>query len=144
VTSGAGSSQIPTNPLEFLRAGEQRLAEARYLAVAKYQTAAIYLAGYTVECSLKALLLSSLPRGRRTNVGELLRGNAGHNFVLLKEEYIRSGGAAFPPSITKELSFVNSIWRTRLRHQSRNMAKSDASRFLLAAGAILEWAKGRL
>lgn len=134
----------PTKPRDFLRVAENRLIEARYLFEGKHYTVAIYLAGYTVECALKALLLASAPKSRRPSVGDLLRGNAGHNFDLLKGHYFRNGGADFPPEISKAFVFVNTSWRTRLRYETKVMARGEADQFLRSAGAILDFSKGRL
>ena len=49
----------------FYQAAKQRLEDARYLLDAKRSTGAIYLAGYGVECMLKALILATLPAKKR-------------------------------------------------------------------------------
>ncbi len=50
----------------FYRAGKQRFEDARLLLdKAERTTGAIYLAGYGVECLLKALVLSVIPAANR-------------------------------------------------------------------------------
>jgi HEPN domain-containing protein len=46
----------------FERIAEQRLAAAELLLEHQFYLDAVYLAGYTVECSLKALILRWTPR----------------------------------------------------------------------------------
>lgn len=45
----------------FYRCAKQRLVEAQVLQNASMPTGAVYLAGYSVECILKALLFSVVP-----------------------------------------------------------------------------------
>jgi len=49
----------------FCRSATQRFAEAQILRKADQTTGAVYLAGYGVECMLKALILDTLPNTRQ-------------------------------------------------------------------------------
>ena len=51
----------PTTPRDFLKVAAQRLTTAETLLREKLTLDAQYLGGYTVECSLKALILHRTP-----------------------------------------------------------------------------------
>jgi len=126
----------------FIRVAKQRLDDAKFL-LGHRNTASIYLAGYAVECTLKALLLSVVSPAKTRTVLDSFRGDRGHNFEWLKAQYIKRGGAAFPPVISKRFARVNS-WKTDLRYDPGTSALSDAEGFLLASEEILRWADERL
>jgi hypothetical protein len=48
----------------FYRAAKQRFDDALLLLAMERTTAAVYLAGYSVECMLKALILSAVPQAQ--------------------------------------------------------------------------------
>ena len=63
----------------FHRAGKQRFDEAQLLLEAGRTTGAVYLAGYTVECFLKALILAGVAKELRQELlGELRGARARH------------------------------------------------------------------
>src|SRR5947209_20103314 len=51
----------PTTPRDFLKVAAQRLITAETLLREKLTLDAQYIGGYTVECSLKALILHQTP-----------------------------------------------------------------------------------
>ncbi len=104
----------------------------------------IYIAGYAVECGLKALILSSVPKARREALVESFRGNRAHNFNWLIELYNENGGARRPLSITKDLAFVHDEWSVNLRYVAGEKPFREAERFILSTERILEWIEGRL
>src|SRR5947209_5532087 len=126
----------------FERAAKQRLATAAFLLEHQYYLDAIYLAGYAVECSLKALILRRTARNEFLAVYEQLTavGSKGHNFEYLKavlktrlvarRETDRSALAAR----TGYLQEVGS-WSTDLRYQAGAGHPHDAERFFRAARA---------
>jgi HEPN domain-containing protein len=127
----------------FLTTAKHRFEEAQLLDELGRTTAAIYLAGYAVECSLKALLLSSVPRAQCGKVLASFRGKQGHDYEWLKVKYIRSSGARFPPDIAKAFSLVDS-WTTDLRYSPSEASPRESRRFLKSAEAITLWANERL
>jgi HEPN domain-containing protein len=126
----------------FIRVAKQRFDDARFL-LGYRNTASIYLAGYAVECTLKALLLSVVPLSKNATVLDSFRGERGHNFEWLKAQYIRQGGAIFPPAISRKFARVNS-WKTDIRYDPGTTLLSEAEEFFLAAEMILRWADERL
>src|SRR5438876_700259 len=73
----------------FLRAAEARLEEAQFLLANQYTTAAVYLAGYAVECAFKALILSSEPASRHVATVLSFRGAKAHDFEWLRKQLAR-------------------------------------------------------
>jgi hypothetical protein len=88
----------------FYRVAQQRLEDAQVLLGGERTTGAVYLAGYAVECALKALLLSSLAPGARQTMVASFRGAKAHDFEWLSGEYRKSGGSHFPGEIARLLN----------------------------------------
>jgi hypothetical protein len=126
----------------FIRVAKQRFDDASFL-LGHRNKASIYLAGYAVECALKALLLSVTPLSKTQGVLKSFRGERGHNLEWLKKQYIKGGGAKFPPIISMKFARVNS-WNTDLRYDPGTSTLGEAQEFFLAAEAILRWADERL
>jgi hypothetical protein len=87
---------MPDDSQKFMRVAYQRFEEARFLFDGERYAASIYLAGYAVECGLKALILSTVPRNGQKDFAESFRGSGWHNFNRLLEGYIERGGLAVP------------------------------------------------
>ena len=64
-------------------------AEAQFLLDHDYTTAAVYLAGYGVECALKALLLSIVPVREQAAIIQTFRGTRAHDFLWLRRQLNR-------------------------------------------------------
>jgi HEPN domain-containing protein len=126
----------------FLRCALMRFEEAMVLFDAGFTTGAVYLAGYAVECVLKALLLSTVPASQRPSVLASFRGNLGHDLVWLCERYYACGGTRFPKAAARSFTLI-SDWSTDLRYSPRKEFE-EADAFLRAAEAVLFWAKVRL
>ena len=67
---------IPASPDArlYYRCAFQRYEEAEILFEAGYTTGAVYLAGYGVECVLKALVLTVVPPNARSDALRSFRG----------------------------------------------------------------------
>jgi HEPN domain-containing protein len=128
----------------FYRAAMQRIDDARFLLEKGERTnAAVYLAGYSVECVLKALLISSLPATKHDKIiGEFRKRGQGHDFDWLKHKYQHAGGATFPATIQRSFITV-STWGTDLRYETGTIKRKEAEAFLSAAEAIVRWADRR-
>lgn len=127
----------------FYQSAKQRFEDARFLLEAERTTGAIYLAGYSVECMLKALILSVVPDGERAEVLASFRGARAHDYDWLKAKYFEKGGPVFPSSVSKNFSLVET-WTTDLRHKAGTSKWGEAESFLRAAQEIIVWADGRL
>jgi HEPN domain len=132
----------PAEAQRFYRAAQHRLLDAQFLFSGERNTAAVYLAGYAVECMLKALHLSNLAPKARKDTMASFRGTRAHDFEWLKTKYFKSGGPRFPKDVVGAFSLV-STWDTDLRYQEFMVAPGEAEVFLKAAETILGWADGR-
>ena len=127
----------------YYRAGNQRFVDAELLRRENRTTGAVYLAGYTVECFLKALLLASVsPRVRRELLGGF-RGSRAHNVEWLAGLYRRNVPMQVPNDVTRHLARVAS-WSTDLRYATGTIKAWEADEFMSSVVAIATWADGRM
>ena len=70
------------------RAANRRMTEAEILRKAAQTTGAVYLAGYGVECKLKAVILGSLATEARTAMLTSFRGPRGYDLGWLRYSYL--------------------------------------------------------
>jgi hypothetical protein len=127
----------------FYRCAKQRYQEAVILLKAERPTGAVYLAGYGIECMLKALVLSVVPPARSEDVLRSFRGNRAHDHEWLVIQYRRNGGAGFPPEVSR-CFLVTNQWSTNLRYTPATIENERAKAFIKAVGVIIHWADGRL
>ena len=125
------------------RAAKQRFDDALLLLEMGRTTAAVYLAGYSVECMLKALILAAVPQAQAEEVLGLFRGARAHDYEWLLHLYAEKGGAQIPPSVVPHFARVNS-WSTDMRYVPGTIALREAHAFVDAATTILTWVDGRL
>ena len=125
---------------QYMRAARQRLRSGEALRSQDQWLDAIYLAGYAVECALKALLLSNLPVSRRRRTS--FTGRGWHDFERLKFELSRRG-VNFPPAVVNALRTVRT-WSTDLRYSAGPGNPSEALDFLESATIIVHWVEERL
>lgn len=127
----------------FYQAAKQRFEDARFLLENERTTGAIYLAGYSVECMLKALILSAVAKKQRAEVLQSFRGAKAHDYDWLQLKYLVSGGPQFPKSTVKALSLV-SDWAVEIRYKAAKARIDEAKAFLDATEQIMTWADARL
>jgi len=127
----------------FYRAAYVKREEAAVLLDTGYTTGAVYLAGYGIECMLKALILASVPVARVSEIMGSFRGSRAHDFEWLRFVYFENGGQRFPSNITRRFTLVND-WSTDLRYLPRFIRDVEAVAFLGAADDIVRWADGRI
>jgi HEPN domain-containing protein len=134
----------PANPSrEFLRVAKKRQAAAELLVQHGFPTEAVYLAGYAVECGLKAILLECVPRKDRTAfVAAEFRGLRGHNLYNLKDK-LRELSVHFPVAVLADFRIV-AEWTTDLRYETRDLDLIESREFLAATNRILNWCEQRL
>lgn len=123
----------------FYRCAYQRYEEAEVLLKAGYTTGAVYLAGYGIECILKALVLMAVPARTRSDTLKSFRGGKAHEYEWLRSVYLMNGGTRFPRDITQHFTLVTD-WSTDLRYTPRSVRADEAEAFLVAAVAIIQWA----
>lgn len=128
---------------QYYRCALQRHEDALILLRAAHNTGAVYLAGYGVECILKALILENLEPLQREAMVLSFRGARAHDYEWLRAQYLMNRGARFPRAITEAFTLVNA-WSTELRYVARTLKADEADGFLAAAKQIIDWADGRL
>jgi HEPN domain-containing protein len=132
----------PRTSRDFQKAAGQRLIVADTLRRATWTLDAQYLGGYTVECSLKALILHRTPDAEKPD--KLKRISSGKKMhrpeVLLGE--LRKLGVSFPLEITKRMRRFD--WTTDLRYETGRRDTGETIAFLKTAKAIYDWVEGQL
>ena len=129
-------------PRRFVRAAGQRLKEARFLLQHEYNTAAVYLGGYAVECMLKALILASEPEAHHAKTMTSFRGGRGHDFDWLRLQLDKRRVTISAPML-KFLADVD-VWTTNLRYDPSSHGRRNALTFLAAAEEVTRWVRERL
>jgi HEPN domain-containing protein len=127
----------------FYRVAKQRFDDALLLLEMGRTTAAVYLAGYSVECMLKALILSAVPQAQEEEILGWFRGARAHDYEWLLQLYVEKGGARMPTRVVPYFTRVNS-WSTDMRYVAGTLGMHEAKAFLDAAVEIITWADGRL
>lgn len=127
----------------FERAADQRLTTAEFLLKHGFLVDSVYLAGYAVECALKALVLRWTPRREFDATREKLTqvGAKGHDFEYLKG-VLKERRRAKDKSDREVLGVlaihlkVVASWSTDLRYQVGTLSARRATAFFDAAKAI--------
>jgi HEPN domain-containing protein len=136
--SGLNTVAMPSSvqARRFYRAAKQRFDDALLLLEMERTTAAVYLAGYSVECMLKALILSAVPQAQEAALLARFRGARAHDYEWLLELYAEQSGARLPASVVPHFARVNS-WSTDMRYTPGTIAAHEAQAFVEAAIAIM-------
>jgi HEPN domain-containing protein len=128
---------------KFERAAIQRLGAADLLLEHGFTLDAVYLAGYGVECALKAQILRHSPEREFAEVMAKLTeaGAKGHDFEYLKNLFKerRHGRHKTDVEVLGVLSAnlkVVSSWSTDLRYEPGSIRMEAAERFCRAAREI--------
>jgi hypothetical protein len=127
----------------YYRCALQRFDDAGVRLRAEHTTGAVYLAGYAIECMLKALVIMAVPRHARRGMLKLFRRGEAHQFEWLWSQYLKHGGARFPREIRQHFTLVND-WSTDLRYVPGTVRPKDAEAFMKSTEAIIQWADARL
>jgi hypothetical protein len=127
----------------YYRAALQRLDDAELLLTGERTTGAVYLAGYTVECMLKALLLDGVARKLRQQLSAAFRGSRAHDIAWLSGLYRQHVTTAIPRAVVQHLSRVAS-WSSDLRYATAFTRRSEADLFMESVDAVAVWADGRM
>ena len=108
---------IPTsiNARLFYRAAKERLEDAELLLSLNRTTGAVYLAGYSVECIIKSLILSAVPPSREGAILAQFRGRQAHDYDWLTRLYHQHGRAAIPRQVARDFASIRN-WSTAMRY----------------------------
>ena len=122
----------------YRRVAYQRLLDAELVRVqlGRY-VAATYLAGYAVECILKAVILDRSPAGARAEVLDGFRGSGGHDVDRLRH-LLRQRNIVWPKHLVGSFALVRD-WTTDLRYDASHGDAMAAGEFLQATRNIVDW-----
>lgn len=132
----------PTTSRDFQKVAAQRLTTAETLLRAGLTLDAQYIGGYTVECSLKSLILHFTPHADKPDKLKLLTSGAKMHRpdVLLGE--LRNFGVVLPLDIAKRMRRFD--WTTDLRYETGRRDTGETIGLLKTAKAIYDWVEGQL
>lgn len=130
------------NARKYYRVARQRLEEAEILIRNNLWAAAIYLTGYAVECSLKALIITVTPLNQGGKVIVSLKDDFGHSLRRLRAGIIKLG--INPPRPVVNALLFTSSWSPELRYEPGPGDPAEAGAFLAAAVLVTDWAYQRM
>ena len=135
----------PTSSRDFQKAAAQRLLAAEALLRAKLPLDALYIGGYTIECSLKALILelTSVPK-RAETLGKISSGAKMHRPDILLGELRKLGAPPLPLEIARRLRTGRFDWATDLRYETGRRDTGETTAFLKSAKSIYDWVEAQL
>ena len=133
----------PTKSRDVLKVAEQRLTTAEFLCGAKFNLDAQYIGGYTVECSLKGLILHKTPDPEKPDkLKRITSGARMHQAEILLGE-LRGQGASLPLEISQRMR-RHFVWTTDLRYETGRRDTGETIAFLRTVKAIYDWVEGQM
>lgn len=88
---------------DFQKAAMQRLTTSDFLLKNHYNRDAMYLAGYTVECSLKALIMEITPESQKFDKFKIIRSGHQMHYPEPLGSILKDLGRPIPLEIVKRL-----------------------------------------
>ena len=132
-----------TNARLFYRAAKERFEDAELLLSLNRTTGAVYLAGYSVECIIKSLILSAVRPSREGAILAQFRGGQAHDFRWLTRLYEQHGRVVIPQQIALHFTRIRN-WSTAMRYSAATVPSDEAKQFFNSTTKIMNWADGRL
>ena len=132
----------PTTSQDFHKVAGQRFIAAQSLLRENLTLDAQYIGGYTVECSLKALILyRTTDSDKQDMLKRITTGASMHQQDVLLGK-LRELGVELPLVLTKRMRRYN--WTTDLRYETGRRDSGETIAFLNTAKAIYDWVEGQL
>ena len=132
----------PTTSRDFQKVAGQRLTTAETLLREKLTLDAQYFGGYTVECSLKALILHGTPDAEKPDqLKRITHGAPMHRPEVLLGK-LRILKFPLPLEIAKRMRRFD--WTTDLRYETGRRDTGETIAFLKTAKAIFDWVESQL
>ncbi|HEX4129143.1 MAG TPA: hypothetical protein VHZ24_03810 [Pirellulales bacterium] len=133
----------PTTPRDFLEVALQRLAAAEEIMESLRLTLeAQYIGGYSVECSLKALILERTPEADRPAMLDQLTRSATYHRAEVLLDRLRERGVVLTVDLAKRMRGFD--WTTGLRYEIGRKDTGETNGLLRTARAIYEWVEGQI
>lgn len=128
----------PTTPRDFWKVALQRLTAAEeIMETLRLTLEAQYIGGYSVECSLKALILEKTHDPDRPVVlDQLTKGAKSHRAEVLLDR-LRERGISLTPELAKRMRRFD--WTTDLRYETGRKDTGETYGLLRTARAIYDW-----
>lgn len=126
---------------KFLRAATQRLTTAEFLLKNDYNLDAMYLAGYAMECALKALILENTPKSHEIETLKKITHGAAMHLPEELARLLRDLRIELPRDFKRQCR--KSGWSTSLRYDPGRKATKEAKAFIEWARDVLRWVKER-
>ena len=130
----------------FNRAATMHLEAARLLlescdqkASTVLATEVMYLSGYVVECVLKAVLLSNIPKSKHGAMIERFKTEIKHNLEKLKDAVAKKK-IEMPRDKKEAFRRVCGVWSSEMRYDAVNRLRENAELVAQAAGEVFRWA----
>jgi hypothetical protein len=137
-----GLGMQPRTSRDFLKVALQRLTTAEALLRLRINLDAQYIGGYTVACSLKALILEkSAPANHEDMLKKLTSGQKMHRPDVLLGE-LRVLAVMLPLELAKRMRRFD--WTTDLRYETGRRDTGETVAFLRTAKAIYDWAEAQI
>jgi HEPN domain-containing protein len=133
---------MPTSSRDFQRAARQRLTTAEFLLGNSYTLDAMYLAGYTVECTLKALILERTPIAEQAEMLKKITSGQRMHDVETLGGILKNLGRPIPLALVKRLR--RSGWSTALRYETGRKDTGETRGFLRIAKEVYDWVEDQL
>lgn len=132
----------PQNSRDFLKIAEQRYNAAEVLFHADFTIDAQYVAGYVVECSLKALILETTPESdRNEKLRRITSGATMHQPETLLQE-LRAVGVRLSPDLAKRMRRFD--WTVDLRYETGRRSRGETQGLLKTSIAVRNWVKEQI
>ena len=133
----------PATPRDFLKAALQRLTAAEeIMETLRLTLEAQYIGGYSVECSLKALILEKTPEPDRPNILGLLTHGAKYHRPEVLLDRLRERGVFLTVELAKRMHRFD--WTTDLRYETGRKDTGETNGLLRTARAVYEWVEGQI
>lgn len=133
----------PTTARDFLKVALQRLTAAEeIMETLRLSLKAQYIAGYSVECSLKALILERTPEVDRPDVLDRLTHGATYHRAEVLLDRLREQGVFLTVDLAKRMRRFD--WTTDLRYETGRKDTGETNGLLRPAIAIYEWVEGQI
>ena len=133
----------PEAPRDFLKVALQRLNAAEaIMANLDFNLEVQYIGGYSVECSLKALLLEKTPLTERINMLYIIsHGAAAHRAENLLGK-LRDQRVYLTPELSGRMRRFD--WDTSLRYETGRKDTGETKALLRTARMLYNWVEERI
>ena len=123
-----------------LRASEVLLKECGTLAESELAHEAVYLAGYAVECILKARWLSAIRPKRHRRALQKLKKSVGHDFRKIVDLLAQlQKPVSIPQHVARGIRHVAASWKIEMRYSGYPISIAKAAIVLSKAKEIIRW-----